>query len=251
MANGAAFLSIGEVLALLHEEFDDITISKIRFLESQGLIEPERTPSGYRKFYADDIERLRWILRQQKDHYLPLKVIKDRLATEGPIDLIDGANGDARASGAVGAIEPASGATDMFESAPSPAVRGDLGISGVSFTLDELASAAGLSKEQAADVVAYGLVVGRSSLREQVYDERDLMVAKIAASFAEHGIEPRHLRMYVTGAEREASVFHAVVAPVARQRNPAGRASANATLHELVGLGDSLRRLLLDRSLHD
>ena len=78
-------LSIGEVLSLLQEEFPDVTISKIRFLESQGLLDPERTPSGYRKFYEGDIDRLRWILRQQKDHYLPLKVIKDRLDETGPI----------------------------------------------------------------------------------------------------------------------------------------------------------------------
>src|SRR5690606_9549587 len=78
-------LSIGEVLSLLQEEFPDVTISKIRFLESQGLLDPERTPSGYRKFYDQDIQRLRWILYQQKDHYLPLKVIKDRL------DGLDGA----------------------------------------------------------------------------------------------------------------------------------------------------------------
>ena len=79
-----AFLSIGEVLQLLQEEFPDVTISKIRFLESQGLIDPERTPSGYRKFYDPDIERLRFILREQKDSYLPLKVIKTRLdAGEG------------------------------------------------------------------------------------------------------------------------------------------------------------------------
>ena len=74
-------LSIGEVLNLLQDEFPDITISKIRFLESQGLLDPERTPSGYRKFYEEDIERLRWILRQQKENFLPLKVIKDRLAS--------------------------------------------------------------------------------------------------------------------------------------------------------------------------
>ncbi|HET9610675.1 MAG TPA: MerR family transcriptional regulator [Acidimicrobiales bacterium] len=78
-------LSIGEVLSLLQEEFPDVTISKIRFLESQGLLDPERTPSGYRKFYEADIDRLRWILRQQKDHYLPLKVIKDRLDETGPV----------------------------------------------------------------------------------------------------------------------------------------------------------------------
>ncbi|HET6774392.1 MAG TPA: MerR family transcriptional regulator, partial [Acidimicrobiales bacterium] len=78
-------LSIGEVLSLLQDEFPDVTISKIRFLESQGLLDPERTPSGYRKFYEADIDRLRWILRQQKDHYLPLKVIKDRLDEVGPV----------------------------------------------------------------------------------------------------------------------------------------------------------------------
>src|SRR4051794_40862175 len=74
-----AHLSIGEVLALLQEEFPDITISKIRFLESQGLLDPERTPSGYRKFYEPDIDRLRWILQQQRENFLPLRVIKDRL----------------------------------------------------------------------------------------------------------------------------------------------------------------------------
>src|SRR5207248_4075523 len=77
-----AYLSIGEVLTLLQEEFPDVTISKIRFLESQGLLDPERTPSGYRKFYDTDVERLRWILRQQREHFLPLKVIKGRLTQE-------------------------------------------------------------------------------------------------------------------------------------------------------------------------
>src|SRR5215208_7025703 len=77
------YLSIGEVLGLLHEEFPDVTISKIRFLESQGLIDPERTPSGYRKFYESDVSRLRWILHQQKENFLPLKVIKERLDRMG------------------------------------------------------------------------------------------------------------------------------------------------------------------------
>ena len=82
-SNDQAHLSIGEVLVLLQEDFPDVTISKIRFLESQGLLDPDRTPSGYRKFFDDDIERLRWILRQQREHFLPLKVIKDRLEAAG------------------------------------------------------------------------------------------------------------------------------------------------------------------------
>ena len=108
MTTQRTHLSIGEVLSLLQPEFADITISKIRFLESQGLLDPERTPSGYRKFHDEDIERLRWILTQQRDHFLPLKVIKDRLAAgdftsgapEGVLQLVaDGANGDAAAPG--------------------------------------------------------------------------------------------------------------------------------------------------------
>ena len=77
-----SYLSIGDVLTLLRQEFPDVTISKIRFLESQGLVNPERTPSGYRKFYEQDVERLRWVLRQQREHFLPLKVIKDRLGDD-------------------------------------------------------------------------------------------------------------------------------------------------------------------------
>ena len=86
-------LSIGEVLALLQPDFPDVTISKIRFLESQGLIDPERTPSGYRKFYDDDLERLRWILTQQRDHFLPLKVIKDRIDDGDTPEAAEGGGG--------------------------------------------------------------------------------------------------------------------------------------------------------------
>ena len=100
-------LSIGEVLSLLREEFPDVTISKIRFLESQGLVDPERTPSGYRKFYDQDVDRLRWILRQQREHFLPLKVIRGRL-TEQPEEAT-GANGSSEPPGVAGGNEPAAG----------------------------------------------------------------------------------------------------------------------------------------------
>ena len=98
MVSDRSHLSIGEVLTLLQDDFPDITISKIRFLESQGLLDPERTPSGYRKFYDGDIERLRWILRQQKDHYLPLKVIKDRLDDREASDDVPGPPGSPTAT---------------------------------------------------------------------------------------------------------------------------------------------------------
>ncbi|MGH9121873.1 MAG: MerR family transcriptional regulator [Acidimicrobiales bacterium] len=102
-----AHLSIGEVLSLLREEFSDVTISKIRFLESQGLVDPERTPSGYRKFYEHDVERLRWILRQQKENFLPLKVIRGRLSEAGDGDGEDDADGD----GGLAAAEVTTAAT--------------------------------------------------------------------------------------------------------------------------------------------
>jgi DNA-binding transcriptional MerR regulator len=109
-------LSIGEVLSLLQDEFPDVTISKIRFLESQGLLDPERTPSGYRKFYEADIDRLRWILRQQKDHYLPLKVIKDRLDETGPVRTAPTAASHAdldRGDDPAGATTPAMASTSV------------------------------------------------------------------------------------------------------------------------------------------
>src|SRR5437764_4947279 len=112
--NERAYLSIGEVLALLHDEFPDVTISKIRFLESQGLIDPERTPSGYRKFYDGDVERLRFILHEQKEHFLPLKVIKDRLDSGEPA--IDD-DGQAPADDDVAAAE----ATDSPPTTPADA----------------------------------------------------------------------------------------------------------------------------------
>src|SRR5579862_9552526 len=96
MVSQRSYLSIGDVLSLLREEFPDVTISKIRFLESQGLVNPERSPSGYRKFYEHDVARLRWVLRQQREHFLPLKVIRDRLEHEGDKVLDDSQEVSAR-----------------------------------------------------------------------------------------------------------------------------------------------------------
>ncbi len=109
-----AYLSIGEVLSLLKDEFPDVTISKIRFLESQGLLDPERTPSGYRKFYETDVDRLRWILRQQREHFLPLKVIKGRLRGGDDALTDDGLNPD---EGAAAQSEPAQSEPAQFEPA--------------------------------------------------------------------------------------------------------------------------------------
>jgi DNA-binding transcriptional MerR regulator len=250
---GRAYQSIGEVLALLQPEFSDLTISKIRFLESQGLLDPERTPSGYRKFYEQDIERLRWILRQQREQYLPLKVIKGRLVTgpEGEGEAADQEAGpaeeatrDQQAGGGPPAV-PAPGLTDGMANPLS------VGRSGVSMTIEELSRAAGLSTDDLADLGKFGLIAGRAVSGTTYFDEEALVVANLAAAFMRFGVEARHLRMYKTAAEREAGFFEQLIMPMVKQRNPRARRQAVETLEELAKLGQALRAAMLRAALKD
>ena len=243
-----AFLSIGEVLELLKEEFQDITISKIRFLESQGLLDPERTPSGYRKFYEQDVARLRWILEQQREHFLPLKVIKDRL--------LAGAESGAPADQADQPREPE--APTVLEQdpivPPKRATEGSpllAGLSAVSLTIAELAHATGLDVAAIQELERYGLLAGRPVAGQVYYDEEALVVARLAAGFARHGVEARHLRMYKTAAEREAGFYEQVVLPLVKQRNPTARRQAVGTLEDLSQLGEGLRAAFLRAALRD
>ena len=255
-------LSIGEVLTLLQAEFPDVTISKIRFLESQGLLDPERTPSGYRKFYAPDIDRLRWVLRQQREHFLPLKVIKDRLAEHGP----EGCPPDTPPP-----TVPAAGAPTEPVAAPAvppvaevveeaggqqrlPSMGGDAGLldagaTSVSMTTEELLAASGLRLADLRDLERYGLLAGRPMGAEVLYDGEALVVARLAAGFMKFGVEARHLRMYRTSAEREAGFFEQVVMPMMKQRNPASRRRAVETLAELAQLGEGMRAAMLRHAL--
>ncbi len=255
-----AHMSIGEVLTLLQAEFPDVTISKIRFLESQGLLDPERTPSGYRKFYEPDIERLRWILTQQRENFLPLRVIKDRLeGREDDSEPIE-ANGEAAPPSAP---PPAPAAPRSRRRSPSRGRAGvrrgahtepsgsalDSGPSAVSLTRNELASSAGLPDKILTELERYGLISGRPMGRDTLYDEEALVVARLAAGFLRYGVEARHLRMYKVAAEREASIFEQVVLPLVKQRNPAARRQAVDNLTELASLGESLRGAMLRNAL--
>ena len=272
-----AYLSIGEVLALLRPEFADLTISKIRFLESQGLLDPERTPSGYRKFYEPDVERLRWILRQQREQYLPLKVIKGRLGVddgdegggvalaEAPTTLSDGEDIAAPASsaplGTPPAPAPASPSTPaMTPSRPAPPIPSPVADmvnplqvvhTGVSMTLEELSTACGLSAAELDELQRYGLIAGRPVGGTTYFDEESLIVANLAAGFMRFGVEARHLRMYKTAAEREAGFFEQLVMPMLKQRNPKARRQAVDTLVELGKLGQGLRAAMLRMALKD
>jgi DNA-binding transcriptional MerR regulator len=264
-----AHLSIGEVLSLLQAEFPDITISKIRFLESQGLLDPERTPSGYRKFYEPDIERLRWILVQQRENFLPLRVIKDRLSGDTPTPAP--APDQQRLSTPEPDPTPVEPPAPIPSPEPVPAPRPtpspappapvpdppkmrapsslDAGPSAVSLTRDELAGACGLHERVLNDLERYGLITGRPMGRETLYDEEALVVARLAAGFMRFGVEARHLRMYKVSAEREASFFEQVVLPLVKQRNPDARRQAVTNLAELTDLGESLRSAMLRQAL--
>ncbi len=236
-----AHLSIGEVLALLQQEFPDVTISKIRFLESQGLLDPERTPSGYRKFYEPDVERLRWILRQQRENFLPLKVIKGRLEEAGDQAVPDDPP-------KLASVQPIAAAV----AAPAePQATFETAMTSVSMTADELAVAAGITPDVVADLERFGLLSGKSVGASTLYDDDALLVAQVAAAFLRHGIEARHLRMYKVAADREAGFLEQIVTPVLKQRNPAARRQAMATIDELSSLGQTLRSALLREALRN
>jgi DNA-binding transcriptional MerR regulator len=262
-----AHASIGDVLNQLRDEFPDITISKIRFLESQGLVDPERTPSGYRKFYPADVERLRFILRLQRDQFLPLKVIKERLdevdknggfAVEGANTfedqerLLDPKTVDAlfeETRRAAQAAEARSVAANVQDDDESP---DDLrpAATGVSLTRAELARAAELSDDDLGKLEEYGLVTPSMTSGDRVlFDEDALAVARVCGTFMQHGIEARHLRMYRAFADREASLFEQVLLPYRRQRNPEAQARTTETLGELSSLGRRLRTALLRQSV--
>jgi DNA-binding transcriptional MerR regulator len=226
------YLSIGEVLESVRADFPDISISKIRFLEAEGLIAPERTPSGYRKFYDDDVKRLRYILSLQRDQFLPLKVIRDRLAQAD-------SNGGAypQSGEAPGQPVPNDGASSA---------RPDAESTGVQMNRDELKDAAGLTDAELRGLEEFGLVdhndVGS-------FDEHDLLIARAAKKFFAYGAEPRHLRMYKQFAEREAAFFEQIVSPVARKRDPEGRREAAQSMQELVALSRQLREGVIRSSL--
>ncbi len=359
-----AYLSIGEVLALLKDEFTDITISKIRFLESQGLIDPERTPSGYRKFYEPDVERLRWILRQQKEHYLPLRVIKGKLSDvqAGDVQAGDVQAGDVQAGEApagddvedeegedvepstppalaavpdppeeeaaaledepeadaplaelvvVGtAPEPALEAPETPREPTAPPVPAGTGprsappfpeslrrsarsspaaflsspepprhlrsqseaapptpLDGagpaepedgadeldldetVELTADELGIVAGLPPLVVAELERYGLIKGQPSPGGRYYDAAALEIANLASAFARFGVEPRHLRMWRSAADREADFYEQVVTPLRSQRSNKARRQASETVVELADLGARLHVALVAGTL--
>jgi len=222
------YMSIGEILVTLKTEFPDVTISKIRFLEGEGLIDPERTPSGYRKFHEDDVERLRTILRMQRDEYLPLKVIKERLTAK-----------DDEPSPKRKKVELQEAAGDDLATPPT----------GLHMSAEELAAATGVDRNRIRELESFGILCSHGLNGDQYYDGDDFIVLSIAKDFFKYGIEPRHLTMYRHFAEREATFFESLVMPMLRQRNPDARRAAADNLADLAALARKLKQALLRSNL--
>ncbi|MDQ3645888.1 MAG: MerR family transcriptional regulator [Actinomycetota bacterium] len=231
------YLSIGEVLEEVRVDFPDVSISKIRFLEAEGLIAPERTGSGYRKFFPQDVARLRYILSLQRDQFLPLKVIRDRLAEAGP-------NGSYPEVAAGTAPASANGSS----SSPGPRPEPEGLASGAQLSRDELKGASGLDEPQLAGLEEYGILARRDT---DVYDENDLVAARAAAGLLGFGIEARHLRMFRQFADRETGFYEQIVAPATHRKDRDAHAQAARSVAQLVGLARRLHDALVRANLRD
>jgi DNA-binding transcriptional MerR regulator len=228
-------MSIGEVLATLRPEFPDVTISKIRFLEEQGLVEPDRTPAGYRKFTHADVERLRYVLALQRDHYLPLRVIREHLdALDRGLDPPALPGGAPRVPRLVGDSAPVG--PERFERGP------DLRLS-----REELVAAAPVEPELLDALESYGLIAPAPGTGS--YDSEAVTIARAAVELARFGIEPRHLRSFRMAAEREAGLVEQVVAPLRRQRGPEASGRAEEATREVAALCLRLHAALVKSTL--
>ena len=237
-AAGRQLLSIGAVLDVLRAEFPEVTISKIRFLEAERLVEPQRTPSGYRKFTVADVERLAQVLRLQRDHYLPLRVIREHL------DAMDAGEAPPPLPGTEQAALEAA-----FDAAPGPVQAleaSGASVPGPRLGRAELLAAAGIAEQQLADWESYGLLAPGS---DGGFDPEMLQVARLVSELGRFGLEPRHLRAVKAAADREVGLVEQVVAPLRRHRNPQTRAHAAAMARELAMLSVRLHAALVQAGL--
>jgi DNA-binding transcriptional MerR regulator len=211
-------LTIGTVCRRLKPEFPDISISKIRYLEDQGLLTPKRTQGGYRLFGEDDVERLETILRLQRDEFLPLRVIREELAA--------GAGRERRKRRATLDSEEEEG-----------------------LELEELCERTGIEPGRARELEEFGLLEPRVVRGQRVYSESDLDVALACEMLSRYGIAPRHLRAFRTAADRESGLLEALVAPGLRSRNPERRRAGIEDLQAMSEAAQELSQLLFTRNV--
>jgi DNA-binding transcriptional MerR regulator len=226
-------LTIGEVLNQVRSEFDDISISKIRFLEAEGLIVPSRTKSGYRKFSSADVDKLRYILRMQRDHYLPLKVIKEH------IEAIDRG------------LKPE---IDEIEKPKVPSALVDLnqlGIkkSNIRVTREELISNTSITDQDLKESEDYGLIKVLADKRH--YDDIAVKTARVIAALSGFGLEPRHLKFLKSGSDRESSLIKQVASPMSRSKRPDAGEQALEMMREISNLTNQLHFILVSSTLDE
>jgi len=210
-------LTIGAVTRRLKDEFPDITISKIRYLEDQGLLAPRRTQGGYRLFSEEDVERLETILRLQRDEFLPLRVIREELSSPGV--------------------------------AKTTKKRHGLSAAEEELDMEELCERAGVTSALERELEEFGLLAPRTDNGTKLFGERDVEVAVTCAKLSRYGISARHLRTFRTAADREAGLLEQIVAPALRSRNPERRQAALDELQNLAELAQELSQLLFWRDL--
>ena len=226
-------LTIGEVLNQVRSEFDDISISKIRFLEAEGLIVPSRTKSGYRKFSSSDVEKLRYILRMQRDHYLPLKVIKEH------IEAIDRG------------LKPE---IDDIEKPKVPSALVDLnqlGIkkSNIRVTREELIANTSITDQDLKESEDYGLIKVLADKRH--YDDIAVKTARVIAALSGFGLEPRHLKFLKSGSDRESSLIKQIASPMSRSKRPDAGEQALEMMREISNLTNQLHFILVSSTLDE
>lgn len=226
-------LTIGEVLNQVRSEFDDISISKIRFLEAEGLIVPSRTKSGYRKFSNADVDKLRYILRMQRDHYLPLKVIKEH------IEAIDRG------------LKPE---IDQIDKPKVPSALVDLNQVGVKksnirVTREELILNTSITDQDLKESEDYGLVKVLADKRH--YDDNAVRTARIIAALSGFGLEPRHLKFLKSGSDRESSLIKQVASPMSRSKRPDAGEQALEMMREISNLTNQLHFILVSSTLDE
>jgi DNA-binding transcriptional MerR regulator len=235
-ASGRVRHNIGEVLDLLRPDFPGVTIPKIRFLEDKGLVKPERTPAGYRKFSGDDVDRLRYVLRMQRDHYLPLRVIGEHL------DAIDRGMEPPPIEPVVPTVPTVALSADGVPSPESFRRHDNLRLS-----RKELLKLAEVSEDVLTELEQFGLVTPRTGTGH--YDTDALVIVTTARELAEFGLEPRHLRAFKTSADREIGLVEQVVAPQKRGRDAAARGRAEETVSEIAALSVRLHATLVKAGL--
>jgi DNA-binding transcriptional MerR regulator len=232
-------LTIGAVCKALSQEFPDISISKIRYLEDQKLLAPRRTPGGYRLYSTNDVSRLRTILRLQRDEFLPLRVIRQELAA-------------GRSEPEVAQSSAQDGGTAATDARPGAALRRltfSIAQRGALYSLEDVVEDTGADPRLIAELEDYGIIKGDPRGGTKYYDETEREIARTVSELSRYGVAGRNLRVFKTSAERESALLQQILAPALRSRNPERRKEAVGALENLAAVASHLKHLLLVRDL--